>query len=55
MFCVGNIEEKFDKATTFIEKHVSRCFRHSSPGFSVTKELIKEVLAARVDEMHSEA
>ena len=48
--CVRNIEEKFEKATTFIKEHVSRCFGNSSPGFSMTKEQLKEVLVVRVDE-----
>ena len=50
VFCVGNIEEKFENSITFTEEHVSRCVRNSSPGFSVTKEQIKKGLAVRVDE-----
>ena len=50
VFCVRNIEEKSEKATTLLEEHVTRCFRSSSQGFIMTKERLKEVLAVRVDE-----
>ena len=50
VFCVGNIEGKFQNLAKFHNVHVATCFRNSSPGLSVPKVQMTEVCVKRVNE-----